>query len=72
MSDILDGAIKLIELIANGIGNFIDFILGLPTFIYNLIEVVPEPLYSVLLSFISIIIFLILLLALGKVISSVK
>lgn len=71
MNDILDGALGLIDFISKGIGNFIDFLLGLPTFIYNLIEVIPEPLYSVLLSFISTIIFLILLLALGKVISSV-
>lgn len=72
MSEILDKAGQLIEFIGNGIKNFIDFIIELPSFIYNLIEVIPRPLYDILLSFISTIIFIIALYALGKVISSVK
>lgn len=72
MDDILDKSLQLIDFIVNGIGNFIDFIIGLPSFIYNLIEVIPRPLYDILLSFLSIIVFLIVLYALGKVISSVK
>ena len=70
--DILSKVGDLIKFIFNGIENFVDFLLGLPTFIYNLIEVIPSPLYDILLSFISTIIFIIILHALGKVISSVK
>lgn len=70
--DILSKAVDLIQFIFNGIENFIDFILGLPTFIYNIIEVIPRPLYDILMSFISIIIFILMLYAIGKVVSSVK
>lgn len=70
--DIVSKATDLISFVFNGVENFIDFILGLPKFIYNLIEVIPRPLYDVVLGFISIIIFLVVLYALGKVISSVK
>ena len=72
MSEFLDNATGLIKLIGNGIANFFDFIVQLPLFIYNLLEVIPRPLYDILLSFISIIILLIALMALGKVVSSVK
>lgn len=68
--DIISKSTELISFIFNGIGNFIDFILGLPSFIYSLIEVVPRPIYDIVLQFISIIIFIIVLYALGKVRSS--
>lgn len=70
--DILSKVTELIKFIFNGIENFVDFLLGLPDFIYNLIEVIPRPLYDILLSFISLVIFIIILIALGKVVSSVK
>lgn len=72
MTEILDKAGKLIAFIVNGVANFIDFIIELPSFVYNLIEVIPRPLYDILLSFMGLIIFLIALYALGKVVSSVK
>lgn len=68
--DIISKATDLISFVFKGIGNFIDFILGLPSFIYSLIEVVPRPIYDIVLQFISIIIFIIILFALGKVRSS--
>lgn len=72
MIDILDGALKLIKFVANGIINFVDFIISLPSFIYELLEVLPSPLYDIVLTFISLIIFIMVLAALGKVVSSVK
>ena len=70
--EISEKIIDLARFANNGIMNFVDFISGIPSFIYNLIEVIPRPLYDILIAFIPTIIFVIILYALGKVISCVK
>lgn len=70
--DIISSIYGLIKFILTGISNFVDFFLSLPTFIYNLIEVLPEPIRSLVLSFIGIIIFIIIIYTTGRLISSVK
>lgn len=61
MSSLLSNIGDLITLLGKGIVSFVDFIINLPTLFYNLIILIPEPLYSVLISFISLILFVIVL-----------
>ena len=68
MSDILDvmgnllgGIVDFIEFLGQGMSNFIDFVLNLPTLFYNLINIVPLPLQSVILAFIGIVLFIIVM-----------
>ena len=72
MVDFLSNCGELISLIVNGVANFVDFFVGLPSFVYSLVETIPRPIYDVLLSFVSLIIFCILLSVLGKIVSSYK
>ena len=51
----------LVGILKNGMGAFIDFIIRLPSFFHELIFVIPEPLNSIVLSFIGLIIFIIVL-----------
>lgn len=47
--------------IGNGIKSFVDFIINLPTLIYNLLELIPDPLYAILNAFIGYLILIIFL-----------
>lgn len=47
--------------IGNGISSFVDFIISLPTLIYNLLDLIPDPLYAVINAFIGFLIFIIFL-----------
>lgn len=45
--------------VGNGVKNFIDFIWNIPTLIYNLLDLIPEPLYVIINAFIGFLIFII-------------
>ena len=68
----LDYCSDLFGLIGKGIENFVDFILNLPDLIYALLDTIPQPFYSVLLYFISIILFLIVAYAIARIVSIVR
>ena len=72
MIEFLDYLGDLFKLIGKGIENFVRFILDLPNIIYALLDVIPEPFNTVLLYFISIIIFLIVAFAISRIVSLVK
>ncbi|MBQ9072127.1 MAG: hypothetical protein IJY25_03110 [Bacilli bacterium] len=63
---------ELFNIIKNGFSNFVDFIIELPGLFYDLIEVIPRPFYSILYYFLSLFIFLIVIYAIYKLISTVK
>lgn len=52
---------KLLITIGNGVESFVDFLINLPTLFYNLIDLIPEPLYVIINSFIGFLIFVIFL-----------
>lgn len=56
-----DLIMPLIDFIGNGIKQLIDFIINLPEFFNNVINIIPAPLYTVVYSFIGIIIMVIVL-----------
>lgn len=68
----LDYCTELFNLIGKGIKNFVDFILKLPDLIYSLLNTIPQPFYSILIYFISIIIFLIVAYAIARIVSIVR
>lgn len=70
--DILSDIGDLIKLIFNGVTQFVDFIKNIPDLFYNLVKVVPQPFYTYLYDFISIFLFLIVVYACSKIISSVR
>ncbi len=70
--DFLDYCEELFSLIGKGIGNFVNFILNLPDLIYALLNTIPQPFYSILIFFISIIIFLIVAYSLARIVSIVR
>lgn len=45
--------------VGNGVTSFIDFIVNLPTLIYNLLELIPEPVFGIINAFIGFLIFII-------------
>ena len=47
--------------LGNWVKNFIDFIMNLPTLIYNILDLIPEPLYAIINAFIGFLIFIIFL-----------
>ena len=61
MGNLLGGIVDFIEFLGQGMSNFIDFVLNLPTLFYNLINIVPLPLQSVILAFIGIVLFIIVM-----------
>ena len=67
--EFLDYCSELFDLIGKGIENFVNFILNL---IYALLDTIPQPFYSVLIYFISIIIFLIVAYAVSRIVSIVR
>ncbi len=70
--EFLDYCSELFDLIGKGIENFVNFILNLPDLIYALLDTIPQPFYSVLIYFISIIIFLIVAYAVSRIVSIVR
>lgn len=61
MGDLLGGIIDFVAFLGQGMANFIDFILNLPTLFYNLIDVIPLPLQSIILTFIGFVMFIIVM-----------
>ena len=61
MGNLLGGIVYFVEFLGQGMSNFIDFVMNLPTLFYNLINIVPLPLQSVILSFIGIVLFIIVM-----------
>jgi len=79
MIDFLKGSIDvfseigdLLKIIIKGIGDFVGFILNFPSFCISIINVIPEPFHSIILPFISLIIFLIVVYVVSKLVSVVK
>lgn len=69
---IIDSLVDLINILLNGLSSFIDFVMYLPNMIHSLLVVLPEPFYTVVVSFIGLIIFLIITYVVAKLISTVK
>ena len=53
-------------------GNLVNFILSLPNLFTKLVNLLPEPFKTIVLSFIGIIILLIVIFAVSKIVSVVK
>ena len=70
--DFLDYCVDLFTLIGKGIENFVNFILNLPDLIYALLDTIPQPFNSILIYFISIIIFLIVAFAISRIVSMIR
>jgi len=47
--------------VGNGIKSFVDFVISLPTLIYNILDLIPDPLYAIINAFIGFLIFIIFL-----------
>lgn len=47
---------KLIDFLSSGIKSFIDFIIGIPSLIYNLLDLIPSPFDVILITFMGILI----------------
>lgn len=69
---IVDSLLDLINILLDGLSTFIDFVMYLPNMIHSLLVVLPEPFYTVTVSFIGLIIFLIIVYVVGKLMSTVK
>lgn len=55
------GDIKgLLKILTGGIKSFVDFIIGIPNLIYNLLDLIPSPLNIIVLAFIGIIIIVLI------------
>ena len=52
---------RLFDLIESGITSFVDYLMNLPTLVYSLIDVIPEPLSTIFMSFAGLIILVILI-----------
>ena len=52
---------SFLETIGNGVKNFVAFFVNLPTLFYNLLELIPDPLYAIINAFIGFLIFVIFL-----------
>lgn len=61
MSELLSYIGDFIIYLKNGIVGFVDFILRLPSLFHDLIQILPQPLYLVVTSFIGFFIFVIIL-----------
>lgn len=69
---IVDSLLDLINILLDGLSTFIDFVIYLPNMIHSLLVVLPEPFYTVTVSFIGLIIFLIIVYVVAKLMSTVK
>ena len=58
--DFLNNCVDLIEMIGNGLANFVDFIIKIPTLLNNLLKLLPRPFYDILGVFIGFVIVIIL------------
>lgn len=56
-----DLIVPIIDFIGNGIKNLVDFIINIPSLYNSLIKVIPDPLYTVLFSFIGLLIVIIVI-----------
>lgn len=79
MKELINGTIEiftelgdLFKIIINGINDFVKFILDIPTFIKSLINIIPSPFDTIISAFLVLIIFLIVVFACSRLISSVK
>lgn len=61
MSELLSYIGDFINYLRNGVIGFVDFIMRLPSLFHDLIEILPQPLYLVVISFIGFLIFVIIL-----------
>lgn len=61
MSSLFNGLGDLIVMLGKGLSSFVNFITSLPNLFYQLIDIIPSPLHSFILVFISIILFIIVL-----------
>lgn len=52
MVDFITAIADIISFVANGISNFVDFIISIPNLIYNLLSLLPNPLATVVYAFI--------------------
>lgn len=59
MSSFLNNIGDFVSMVGNGVNNFVDFIIKLPELMYDLIDIIPNPLYSIVISFVGFLIFVI-------------
>lgn len=69
---LVDSIVDILSIILDGISSLIDFILYLPSLIHSLLIVLPEPFYTIVTSFIGIIILIVLLFTCARVVSAAK
>lgn len=70
--DVLSSVSDLISFILKSVASFVEFVLCLPNFIYDLVSFIPEPLKSITGQFIVFIILIVVIMATAKIVSSVK
>ena len=59
--DLLSGIVDFIKFLGNGLANFIDFILNLPSIFYRLVDFTPMPIQGIILAFLGFIVFIIIM-----------
>ncbi len=69
---IIDSLFDLINILLDGVSTFVEFVLYLPNFIHSLLVALPEPFYTIVISFIGMIIFIIITYVVSKIVSTVK
>ena len=56
--DFTQQIMDFINTVGSGVKSFVDFIVNLPTLIYNLLDLIPEPLYAIINAFMGFLIFI--------------
>lgn len=57
--DFADLIVDFTDTLGNGVKSFVDFIINLPTLIYSVLDLIPDPLYAIINAFIGFLIFII-------------
>ena len=61
MSSFLNDIGGFISMVGSGVKNFVDFIIRIPEIIYDLIDILPHPLYSIVTALVGFLIFILLI-----------
>ena len=70
--DVVEAVGILLESITSGLKNFVDFVIQLPKFFYNILNCIPNPLSGILNFFLTIFLFLVITYAIARLWSIVK